>query len=107
MADSFEALEREITKAVATYAAVPVERVNPASRLWHDLKLSGEDFAELIDKLHRTHGVTRRQHLGTYCPTEPVLFWQFWRWPFEKDKTYRELTVRDLVSSARTGTHVG
>jgi hypothetical protein len=100
-------LEREIAKVVATYAAVPPARVNPATRLWHDLKLSGEDFAEVIDELHRTHGVTLRDHLGVYCPTEPVLFWQFWRWPFEKDKTYRELTVRDLATSALSGIHVG
>jgi hypothetical protein len=107
MTDGPDELEAAIAKVVAKYAAVSTARVSSTTRLWHDLKLAGEDFAEVIDELHRTYGVMLREHLGVYCPTEPVLFWQFWRWPFEKDKTYRELTVAELATSARSGTHVG
>ncbi len=108
MTESAGQLESLISAMVAAYAAVPGKRINLNTRLWHDLKLSGEDFADLIDDLHRTYGVTLRGIQEEYCPTEAILFWQFWRWPSPaKNQSYRELTVGDLVRSARLRIHVG
>lgn len=96
-----------VAALVATHAGVPAEQVRPTTRLWHDLKLAGDDFAELIEELNRTHDVTLRGQLGDYCPTEGDLYWAFWSWPFTRKKIYRELTVAELTVAAHMGAYVG
>jgi hypothetical protein len=100
-------LETDVATVVAAHALVPIEQVRPSTRIWHDLKLAGDDFADLIEELHRTYGLTLRGHLGDYCPTEGNLMWAFWWWPFRRKKSYRELTVADLAAGARSNVHVG
>lgn len=100
-------IENEVAAVVAARAGIPVEEVKSDTRLWHDLKLGGDDFADLIRDLHEAHGVILRGHLGDYCPTESEEWWAFWWWPFNRRKTYRELTVAELVFAARSQVHVG
>jgi len=107
MTKGTDQLEGEVAKVVAAHAGVPVEQVGPSTRLWHDLRLAGEDFADVIEDLNRTHGVTLSGRLGDYCPTEGDMTWAFWWRPFKRNKTYRELTVTELAAAAHLGANVG
>jgi hypothetical protein len=107
MAEDVDHIEREIAAVVAAHAGVPVEQVMLGARLWHDLRLAGDDFADVVEALHSTSGITLDGKLGDYCPTEGDLAWSFWWWPFRRVKTYRELTIKELASVARTAADVG
>lgn len=96
-----------VAALVAAHAGVPVEQLRSTTRLWHDLKLAGDDFVSLLEELNRKHGVALRGQLGDYCPTEGDLNWAFWSWPFKRNKVYLELTVGELAIAARTGAYVG
>jgi acyl carrier protein len=97
-------IEAAIAATVAAHAGISVEQVEPSTRLYHDLMLSGDDFAELIGELHQTYGLTLRGKLSTYCPTESA-FWTWW--PFFPAKEYREVTVAELTKGARLKIIVG
>ncbi len=107
MAAISDHIEVDVLRIVASHAGIPREHVSPGARLWHDLQLAGDDFADLIEELHRTHGVTLRGDLGDYCPTEAALHWASWWWPFRGKSTYRELTIAELATAARSGVKVG
>lgn len=107
MADSPDPIEAKIAALVAAHAGVHVDDVRPSTRLWHDLKLAGDDFADLIEDLHYHHGVTLRGQLGDYCPTEGGMARALFTWPFSRQKSYRELTITELVAGARGGVNVG
>ena len=92
-------IESNIAAAVAVHAGCSAEQVGPSTRLWHDLRLAGDDFAEVIEELHRVYGVTLQGRLGDYCPTEGELYWAFWWWPFTRKKAYRELTIKELAAA--------
>ena len=102
-------IDDEVAAIVAAHAGIPIDQVGPGTRLWHDLKLAGDEFGEVIESLYRTHGVTLRGHLGDYCPTEGDIWRALWWWPFnfKPYKTYRELTLAELTLAARTGAYVG
>jgi hypothetical protein len=105
VAEQNDELERKVLAKVAHYVDVPAETVTLDSRLWHDLRLSGDDFAELIEELHLALGVTLAGDLRDYCP--PEVDWG-WPWPFDgRYKNFREVFVSDLVRSARTKEKVG
>ncbi|HEX2559204.1 hypothetical protein [Phenylobacterium sp.] len=97
-----------MAKIVAGHADVPLERMTGGTRLWHDLKLAGDDFGDVIQELHRTLGVTLHGDLGDYCPTEADVIWAgFLWWPFKRKKTYRNLSIAELARSAGSGVRVG
>jgi hypothetical protein len=104
-------IEADVVRIVAAHAVARLEQITVNARLWHDLKLAGEDFGHVIEELHRIHGVTLRRGLEDYCPTEVRLDWAFLWWPFKspwkRKKAYREVTVAELVAAARSGLPVG
>lgn len=99
--------EREVAEVIAKFCGLPVVKVQPSSRLWHDLGIAGDDFVELIDKLHRRWGVTLAGQVDDYCPSEGDTWRDFWWWPFKRDAIYRGLTVSELARSARDKVIVG
>jgi hypothetical protein len=99
-------LEQQIMSRIARYAGWPVHKLTPESRLRHDLKIGGDDFAELIDELHRALGVTLAGQLKDYCPAEVEALWAHWS-PFKRPQHYRELPISELVRSARLKVMVG
>ena len=107
MTKASDEIGADVVRIVAARADATPEQIQPSARLWHDLRLAGDDFADMIEELHRAHGVTLRGKLGDDCPTEGGLSWTFLCWPFNRKKTYRELTISDLVTAARTGVQIG
>src|ERR1700753_2877583 len=99
-------LEQQIMSRIAWYAGCPVHKLTPARRLWHDLSIGGDDYAELIDDLHRALGVTLAGHSTDYCPPEAEALWAQWS-PFKRPQRYRELPISELVRSARLKVIVG
>ncbi|MFC3077791.1 hypothetical protein ACFODL_06790 [Phenylobacterium terrae] len=103
---------RDVAGIVAAHADTPVEQLRPNTRLWHDLRLAGDDFGDVIEELHRAYGVTLRGGLEEYCRTEADLSWAFLWWPFaswtfKREKRYRDLTIAELATAARSGVQVG
>jgi len=105
MAVDVDQISDEVAALVAGHAGVPVLQVGSATRLWHDLKLAGDDFAELIEDLHRAFGVALAGRLTDYCPSEGQVIWGHWL-PFRRP-TYVELPVSELIRSAKEKVVVG
>jgi len=104
---SDDVLNEAISAVVAHYPVVPAETLSPTTRIWHDLKIGGDDFAELIEELHRAFGVSLAGALTDYCPSEGEVIWGRMWWPFRRPKIYREIPISELVRSARVGSSVG
>lgn len=105
MAIGAEQISDEVAVMVAAHAGIPAEQLRPTTRLWHDLKLAGDDFAELIEDLHRAFGVVLAGRLTDYCPSEGQVIWGHWL-PFRRP-TYVELPVSELIRSATDKAVVG
>lgn len=48
----------KVWERVAGYAGVPVESLSGQHRLWHDLKISGDDARDLLESLALEFGVS-------------------------------------------------
>jgi hypothetical protein len=54
-----EDLARQVTVFVAERMGIPVEQINPDSRLLHDLRIDGDDADELLEEFFRRFDVHR------------------------------------------------
>jgi len=97
-------VEREIARGLSEIAAAPARghAIGPGSRLYHDLGLTGDDLHEAVVWFsHRFRVDVTGMDLRSFAPGEGWRLWE-WPWPFPQ-KTYRELTVRDLAEVVRAG----
>ena len=94
----------EIRELVAVHAGVPLSAVSPQTRVWEDLKLYGDDVAELIAAFGKRFNVDVSGYRW-YHHTGPEGCSPLWllRKPWWARKTQIPIAVRDLVESARRG----
>lgn len=76
--------------------------VTPQSELFADLGIWGDDAVELLEKYSEQFGVSLEEFPFTeYFPCEGDQL--RWRWPWQKRRTFRPLTVADLERGIEQG----
>jgi hypothetical protein len=99
---NLDEVEAEIAGGLGRFAASTRQPIAPGSRLYHDLGLAGDDlFDALVWLSHRFSIDLTGMDLRRFAPGEGWDIWG-WPWPFPQ-RTYRELTVRDLADIVRAG----
>jgi Protein of unknown function (DUF1493) len=101
----------KVTEFIANEAGVPVDSITRQTRLWHDLRLGGDDAVEVFTRYQAQFGVDLASlQLTQHVPSE-ITVWYVDAWEslarilrFLPSPRYVPITVDDLVRAAEAKT---
>ena len=97
----------DVTNFIAREAGVPSSSVTRNTRLWHDLRIGGDDVDEVLSRFSNRFNVdVSGLSLAGHFPSEPAV-WCVSAWEyvakhvrFVRPPRYADLTVDDFIRAA-------
>lgn len=103
-------LDQEVLRFVSNESNEPQSKLTLQTRIWHDLRIGGDDACEFVTKFGKEFGVDISSVvLSRYFPAETAVVLSSFAEYFARlfavfpGSSYRQLTIGDLVHFAEAG----
>jgi len=103
-------ISEEVAQFIALERAMPIEKILPKARLYHDLEIYGDDAVEMLDAFSKKFNVDFSEFdFHKYFTGEPslatslILLSEAINRPRGKSVSLLPITVEDLIRAAEVG----